>query len=383
MKQNFHAWRSLLAVAILGSFSGCASPGLTEIAWEPVVCYQARGPIERVRSGRPDPRDRGLQAVSVDQAGDVALMHFERGVPRSEVIHQNRSELTGLLITDADSALPGEEIYAGGYAGGNEREGTGGVVLQLARPDAAQGAWSVRRIYEGSAFVHSIERVEPLVASEVVRLLVSTYAGEIHLLTPTPGSGPWEDSLLYREPPNPDPEAIKIKDATFLTDASGRRSHEALIALKMGRTLFLDVDHPDRTRLIHEELGGLSRVTSDGQGGAYITGYFGRVLHFLRDGEGFQVVSIEQEAADSGLRGLVLGDFPVTGATARMAIFGFHKLCRALVSRHGVLDPVTIYVDIDRGHAIEAADLIQGNGADEILIGGYSNRITMLVAQRK
>jgi hypothetical protein len=371
------------SLAVMLSVAGCASTTSVEVEWRPVVCYEGRAPIERVRCGRPDAADPEMQAVSVDQAGDVALVHFEKGAPRSEVIHRNGSELTGLLISDVDTAVHGEEIYVGGYAAGTEREGTGGVVLQLVLTSTPSGRAHVRRIYEGPAFVHSIERVEPRSPSEVVRLLVSTYAGEIHLLTPTAGSGAWDDRLLYREPPVADPEALKVKDAAFLKDASGKPSHEALVVLKTGRTVFIDIDHPETTRLVHEESGGLSRVTPDSSGGAYITGYFGRVLHFVRAGDGFRVDVVEQEGTDSGLRGVVLGNFPVTGTTAHMVLFGFHKLCRALVPRLGVMDPTTLYVDVDRGHSIDSADLVRGNDADEILIGGYSKRVTMLVATRK
>lgn len=380
MNRKLHVLRVLVLTSALLSIASCAATSSTEIEWRPVVCYQGRAPIERVRCGRPDAADAGVQAVSVDQAGDVALMHFDRGVPRSEVILKNGSELTGLLISDIDASVAGEEIYVGGYAGGNEREGTGGLVQQLVY--AANKPLRVRRIFEGSAFVHSIERVEPQSAGEVARLLVSTYAGEIHLLTPTPGDGAWEDRLLHREPAAKDPEVLKIKDAAFLKGARGKSTHEALIALKTGRTLYLDVDHPEATRLIHEEPGGLSRVTPDAHGGAYITGYFGRVLHFVRVAEGFRIDVIDQEGVDSGLRGVVLGHFPVENTVAHIVLFGFHKLCRALVERHGVLDPVTLYVDVDRGHTIEVADIVAGNDADELLMGGYSNRITMIVAQR-
>ena len=40
--------------------------------WRGIVCHRAEGAIERIRTGRPDAADPRLQAVSVDQAGDVA-----------------------------------------------------------------------------------------------------------------------------------------------------------------------------------------------------------------------------------------------------------------------------------------------------------------------
>jgi hypothetical protein len=376
---RLHPSLVLLPALALG-LAACAATGSGEPAWEPVVCYEASAAVERIRCGHPDPADVGLQAVSVDQAGDVALVRFPGGAPRARVIYRHGCELTGLAISDIDPAVPGEEIYVGGFASGEGREGVGGAVLQLVVTAGAQAA-RVRRIWEGPAYVHSVERVEPQSAGEGPRLLVATYEGELHLLAPTAGDGPWADRLLHREPPSDDPEAVKIKDVGFLRDPSGRPPHEALVAFKTGRLLLLDLTHPERARTILDEPGGLSRVTPDADGGAYVTGYFGRVLHYTRAADGLQLEVVDQEGADSGLRGVVLGDFPVDGTTAHLVLFGFHKLCRALVPRQGVLDPVTLYVDVDRGHTIEAADLVPGNGADELLLGGYSLRMTMLVAR--
>jgi hypothetical protein len=113
-----------------------------------------------------------------------------------------------------------------------------------------------------------------------------------------------------------------------------------------------------------------------------MSGYFGRVLHVVRDGDGFRVEAIHHEAKDSGLRGASLGRFPVPGGTATLGTFGFFRYCRVLTPRLGAWDATTIFEDIDRGHAMEVADLIPGNDADEIALGGYSKRITILVARR-
>ena len=369
-----------LALTLPVVLAACVANGPLEVSWQPVVCYQARAAVERIRCGRPDASDPALQAVSVDQIGDVALMRFAAGVPRADLIYQHGCELTGLALGDIDPAVPGEEIYVGGFASGTGREGQGGAVVQLVVSAGPHGGTAVRRIYEGAAYVHSIERVEPQAPGAGRQLLVSTYDGEIHLLTPVAGNGPWQDRLIHREPPSDDPEALKVKDAAFLRDPGGRPPHEVLVAFKTSRLLHLDLDRPQEARSIHEEPGGLSRVTPDPDGGAYVTGYFGRVLHFVRSPEGLKLEVVEQEGTDSGLRGLVLGTFPVTGGEAQMVVFGFHKLARALVQRLGVLDPVTLYVDLDRGHTIEAADLVPGNAADELLLGGYSQRVTMLVS---
>ena len=240
----------------------------------------------------------------------------------------------------------------------------------------------VRRLLDCSAYVHSIERIPTLADGSGGGLLVCTYRGEIHRLTPTPGDGPWHDEILWADAPGQDAETPKIKDAAFLVRADGTATSEALVAFKTGRLAWIDVERPGSFRVIHEESGGLSRVTPDSNGGAYVTGYAGRLLHVTRAGGLPEITVLAQEGVDSGLRGAVVGRFPLSSRTrSSLVMFGFHKRCRALVERQGVLDPVTLYVDVDRGHTIEAADLVPGNEADELLLGGYSKRVTLLVPE--
>lgn len=371
MNRRHLSFSCLLAVL---PFASCAT---ADGAWRAIVCHRTEGAIERIRTGRPDAGDPGLQAVSVDQNGDVVLLHFDGGTTRAEVLHRHGTELTGLLIADVDPAVDGAEIYVGGYLPGATGEEHGGQVLQIAiRPGDPQRV-RVRPVWRGEAYVHSIELLPAQRAGAQPGLLVSTYAGEVHAMHAADGG--WQDRVLHREPPNADPEANKVKDAGFLRDPGGRAPHVVLIAFKTGRLLRLDLDRPEAATVLLDEPGGLSRITPDPDGGAYVTGYAGRLLHLTPDGDGLRCSVLAQEGTDSGLRGAVMGRFPADGAVARLCVFGFHRRCRALVDRHGVLDAVTLYVDVDRGHTIEAADLVPGNGADEILLGGYSKCITMLV----
>jgi hypothetical protein len=235
-----------------------------------------------------------------------------------------------------------------------------------------------RRVWTGTGYVHSITRVP----GDAPRLLVTTYKGEVHVLSPAAADGPWDDRVLFRDEPSKDPERPKIKDAGFLADPAGGRAHEVLVVFKTGRALLLDVDRPDAARFVHDEDGGLSRVSPDADGGAYVTGYKGRVLHFVRDAGGLRVECIDQETADSGLRGIAQGRFPLPqGGVAPLAIFGFHRLCRALSQREGAWDTTTLFRDVERGHVLEPFDLVPGNDADELVLAGYSNRIVVLVAR--
>lgn len=363
---------------VLASLAGCAAPGArpreSTREWEPVVVWSGKDAFERVRVGRPDPSDPKLQIVGVDQGGNVVLVHYDGGAPRAGVIHRHPSELTGLVVDDVDPDVPGEEIYVGGAESGE----SGGSVTQLV---VTSGGARARRIWTGGAYVHSIERVDAG-GGRPAGLLVSTYAGEIHRLAPTAAPQPWSDQLLFKDPPASDVETPKIKDAAFLRTKGGGPRTRALVAFKTGRLLLLDLDHPEAVRVLLNEPGGLSRVTADADGGAYVTGYAGRALHFAPDGADFKVEELDREGATSGLRGIVVGRFPLPqGGTAPLALFGFHALVRALTPSFGAWDVTTLYRDVDRGHTIEAADLVPGNDADELIVSGYSKRITVLVAR--
>ena len=355
--------------------AACASASKGDVVrWEPVEVWRGDSAFERVKVGRPDATDPSPQLVGVDQGGHVVVVHWQDGAqPRGEIVWTQPSELTGLWVGDIDPSVPGEEIYAGGAVKGDE----GGTVTQIALTSDGPRA---RRVWTGTGYVHSITRIP----GEAPRLLVTTYKGEIRVLSPAADGGPWDDRLIYTDPDagSPDKERPKIKDAGFLADASGAVPHEALVVWKTGRALLIDLERPDAAKFVHDEDGGLSRVSPDEDGGAYVTGYKGRVLHFVRAGGGLQVVCIDQEFTDSGLRGITQGHFPLPqGGVAPLAIFGFHRLCRALSRREGAWDTTTLFRDVERGHVLEAADLVPGNDADELVLAGYSNRIVVLVAR--
>ena len=366
-----------MLVAIAATLlAACASPPRGDVVyWQPIEVWSGVAAFERVKIGRPDASDPNPQIVGVDQGGNVVLVHWQDlHAPRGEVLFTNPSEMTGLYVGDADAAIPGEEIYAGGALKGDE----GGTVTQIV---VTQSGVKTRRVWTGTGYVHSITRVP----GGDVRLLVTTYKGELHLISPAPGDGPWADRLLFTDPDaaSKDVERPKMKDAGFLVDPTGRTPHEALVVFKTGRTLYVDLDRPEAARFVHDEPGGLSRVCPDADGGAYVSGYAGRVLHFVRDGARFKVECIDQELADSGLRGIVRGKFPLPqGGEAPLAIFGFHRLCRALSQREGAWDTTTLFRDVERGHAVEPYDLVPGNDADELVLAGYSKRIVVLVARR-
>lgn len=373
----------LKLVAVIAAalpISACASKA-PRVRWEPTVVWQGDAAFETVKAGRPDPEDPNPQIVGADQKGRVVLVNFNGGrAPRARVIYDNRSEVTGLCLADIDPDVPGEEIYAGCYEPGEE--GAGGNVVQIARTPSG---WKARRIFDAGAYVHALAAVPPARAGAPARLVAATYANEIHLIAPVP-SGPWRAEPLYRGPraladAGPRDPRARLKDVALVADPSGRPPHEILAVGAGGDAIHVDLDRPGSGRVVHVEEGGLSRVCPDGTSGAYACGYAGRLLRFVRAGAGgWKVEVCAREGKESGLRGVATGRFPLPdGGDARLAIFGFHARCRLLPP--GGEDPLTIFEDAGRGHALAAADLVPGNDADELILGGYSKRIVVLVAR--
>lgn len=348
------------------------------VSWRATVAYEGESPFERIRAVRWEAEDPLPQAVGVDQGGDVVIVRMRNGAPVAERIYRHGCELTGLVAADVDPAVPGAELYVGGFAAGKGREGTGGAVVQLIRDGSAYRA---RRVYEGDGYVHAIEALPGLGAG----LLVGDYAGRVATLTPT-AAGPWTLRALHVEV-DTDPEVVKVKDLALIAPRGGGAPTEAFAAYKKGRGVLVDLTGSAPARRLLDETGGLSRAAPDGDGGFYVTGYYGRVLRFVREDAGaaaeFRRLELHDEGEASGLRGIVLGRFPTPdGDVAPYAIHGFMRTVRLLRPAFGAYDALSIFRDVERGHALEAADWVPGNDADEIFVGGYSERMTLLAVER-
>jgi len=385
-----HRAGSSLAFGLL-TLAGCASGGAPaatarpDVRWEPVILWEGDAGFETVKSGRPDASDPNLQVVGVDQAGHVVLAGYDGVTPRSRVIYDHGAELTGLAIDDVDPAVPGQEVYVGGYESGDGREGKGGAVMQVVvGPSGA----TTRKVFVPGNYVHSIAVAPPAAPGAPRRLVVSTYAGEVFVVTPAAGDGLWPSQVVYRDPPIgnlvPKDPRPRIKDVAMLADPSGRPAYELIAVSAGGSAVYADLDRPGITRDLINEEGGFARITAVPDGSAYACAYWGGVFHFVRDGAGgFRADVLTRDGKDSGLRGIVLGRFPLPadagGGVAEMAIFGYHALVRMLVPRNGTYDMVTVFKDVERGHSLVAADMVPGNDADELVVTGYSKRLTLLV----
>ncbi len=369
----------LSALLLSGSaltIGACMTPTKSSgVRWDAVVAWEGDGAVERIRAGKLLPDDVLPSLIGVDQIGDVILVRMDGGRPRSERIYRHRAELTGIAFADLDREIPGPEIFVGGFATGEGRNGVGGAIIRLT---PAAGGYRAEFVYRGPAYVHAIEAaIGP--DGRAYGLFAGDYDGALTLIKPGSPVGPWSATVLCREASDVGLEARKIKDLGVLPARDGF-PEEVVMVFKTGRCSAADASRPGAARVLFEEPGGLSRVTVRGDGGFFVTGYHGRVLDVKRRGTTTDVRAIHVEPSDSGLRGIVLGRFPSEAGMAPYAIHGFMQTVRLLKPAFDACDTTTVFRDIERGHALEAADLVPGDGFDEIAVGGYSKRITILSA---
>lgn len=351
-----------------------AAPASSGSGWVATHVWQGAASVQRVAIGDADPAQPGLEVVGVDEAGGVIVGWPQVTPPTSREVARHGGRLTGLTVADVDPDVPGSEIYVGGF---REAEQDGAVVQVVLTPEGARQ----RVVYGGPHFVHAVARLEPAPGSTTPRLLVTDYDGAAFVATPAAGDGPWPMVEVYREPPETGAEDRKVKDAAVLRTAPGGAAAGVFLALKGGRGVWLDPDQPGSARLVHEEPGGMGRVAADDHGGVFLCGYAGRVVHLTRAGEGFVgAVLFTETVGGGGLRGIGLGRLPLPGGgQAELAIYGYSKVCRLLASSGSVLDGPVIFEDVERGHGLAVGDVVPGNGADEVVLCGYANRITVLV----
>lgn len=365
----------LLACAV--PVAARAEPPAADAGWGAITAWQGDKPVLRVETGRPDAATPGRQVVGVDDAGRVILVRFDGAKATATELFKHGVRLIGLAIADVDPAVPGEEIYAGGFLtpGTGEEKGKGGVVFQVVV--GADGA-KVREVWRGGAtqFVHAIGVAPAGPRGRPAGLVIADYAGIVSFLAPAAAPAPWTATTLHEEPADVGVEDRKAKEVQVLatTKAGAVR---ALVLMKGGRAVLVDVDAPRTGRVVLEEAGGLSRACDDGAGGAYVCGYEGRVVRLVADGDALKPEVVYTDPA-KGLRGVARGTFPCpSGAQGTLAVYGYAQVCRVLVPGTEVR-AIDVFRDTANGHGLVAAELVAGNGGDELVVASYSNRIVVL-----
>lgn len=336
--------------------------------WNHFILWDGGEKIQGVAFGDADPDRNGVEGVAVSLSGAVGIGGLSGSSTWSEVIYHHTDKLNTALIADLDPLLPGNELYLGGGDGGK-----GGEVLQAHKAD---GKWTVRSIWKGDGFVHAFGILPPAREGGIRELVIPTYSGKIIALSPS-GANLWAEHLLHRESPEGDSARLLLKDLVT-GGAGGMNGRYVFFVSKAGRGVLLDADRPGFSQVVHVEKGGIARVDMDPQGTIYGACNSGNVLKISREGEAWRVDTLYRDINE--LRGVGCGRFPTRDGVNPLAIFGYSGFVRALFPGFVGWDSHTLFRDIEKAHSLDVADVIPGNDADEILIGGYSGRLILLAA---
>lgn len=340
--------------------------------WRATTLWMATEGIQGVRFGDADPRRPGVEAVGVTRDGAVGIAGFHDGRIWSDTIYRHGAQMTGLFIADIDPEAPGNEIYIGG---GRTAKAKGGEVIQIA---LIKGQWRARQVWEAPDVVHVFDTIPRRTGQRNPILVAPTYAGTVHFLFPTT-SGLWRDSLIFQHvATGADANDLVIKDLRYGELSDQKRT--VSFATKGGDLVVVDLDDPTRSGRIYRHSGGIARFTLDPDGSIYGSCNDGCLVHVHRVNGSWRGDTLFRDYQEG--RGVVVGRFPFAGQTCPLATFSYSHNCRLFYNNGIGWDTRTVFRDIARAHWMVAADVIPGNDADEILLGGYSGRMTLLSRQK-
>lgn len=359
-------WMASMAIVLLAMVL-CAHAQ----EWQTTTLWDAHEKIQGVRFGDADPRHPGIEAVAVTRSGTVAIAGFTNGKVWSDTIYRHGVLMTGLCIADVDPTIPGNEIYIGG---GRTTKAPNGEVVQIALVD---GHWRARTVWMAPDVVHTFDTL-PRLPGGTARLVAPTYAGTIHLLIPTK-TGLWRDTLLYRHTATgTDTNDLVVKDMHYGTVAG--RANQLLFCTKGGDMVDVDLSDPSRSGRIYRQKFGIARFTIVSDGTLYGSCNDGCLIHLSYVQGAWKVDTLYRDYAEG--RGVVIGRFPCGGRACSLAAFGYARTCRLFYDNGIGWDTYTLFHDLDCGHWMVVADVIPGNDADEMLLGGYSGRMTLISRRR-
>ena len=359
---------TLALSAFLASAAGCGPQAREAPTWKSRVLYEGGALVARVAVGDADPDSPGLEILVADAAGVVSMFTNPGAEPKREAICDHGAALGSLLIADVDPTAHGMQVYAGGF---DEAE-KGGAILQILR---REGKTAVKRIWTGASFPRAIVRLEPEKDSRTPELAVATAAGEVIVLHPVGGDGKWQAKSIHKETGLGGPEGGKINEMLSGRIAGGH-GRTLFLAAASGRGVLLDADAPAAAAEIHLEKGGIEAAALEGPGSILVACGNGRVLRIAKKGEEWGWVEIYRDEAS--LRAIATGDFALDAGKAPIAVFGRSKNIIALEVAPGTWKPSVLFTYAAEGRSLAAADLIRGNGSDEIALGGDSGRVVLL-----
>jgi len=372
-----HWSKTVLLLGAAAALAACASsvePGKKQspaesppAEWTARILYESDATIWSLFVADLLPPVAGPEVVVMDDRGRAALLESRGEGPAHWWLTMDGLWLGAAAFGDVDRARPGGELYLAG--------GRGNVYQVVA---LGQGGFECRAVWFVPDEIHALLLDEVVPHNPGPDLLACTLEGKIFLLTPGGGGDLWRGSLLHQDPGR----VRNVVAHDFLPELDGK---EIVYVSKSGRLVLLGWrDGELEERIIYEDAQGLARValgraTSGGTPPVYTAGDDGRIRRFAPDASGLWHSEVIYEFPDEA-RGVAVGHFTNDARTECVAVFGYSREVVVLERKVGGdrFQPTTIFTDSDKGHWLTAADLDLRNAYDEILICGYSGRVTLL-----
>jgi len=355
---------ALTLASVAASAAGCGPQRREAPAWKARTLSEGGAAVLRVAVGEADPDSPGLEVVAADRAGAVFMISEPGSAPQKLQLHAQGAPVQCLLVADVDPGARGDEVYAAGF----DEDGKAGAAVQILR---REGATSVKRIWVGNSPATSLALLPPEKDARTPELALATEAGDVVVLHPVGGDGKWFAKTVHKA------------DGRINRMVSGRigpgEGRTLFLATASGKGVLLDVDSAAGAAVIHEEKVGIDSAIVERGGTLAAACANGRLLRIALKGKEWGWVEIFRD--DAALRSVCAGDFATDSGRSVFATFGASKNVLALEPAPGMWKSTTLSADTGEGRSIAAADLARGNGSDEIVLGGESGRVVLLVRE--
>jgi hypothetical protein len=342
--------------------------------WTARVLWESDAPVWSVLLADVLENRAGLEIVAMDDKGRGTLLFTGNNEAIPWLLLMDGRWLGTAVFGEADPSRPGRELYLAG-----ER---GNLYQVTVLP---QGGFESRLIWFARDEIHTLVLDEVVPGHEGLDLIVCTLRGGMHLLTPGDvedefvPDGAWESRLIHMDPGRIRNVLVHDFDPTLAgkemltVSRSGRFSR---LGWRCGKLEEL---------LIFQDTQGLARLAlgkpDRGQPPVYTAGDDGRIFRYERITGGVWQGRVIHKCGGPA-RGVAAGRFTEEKNVECVAVFGYSREVTLLVRHAGEeeFEAQTIYTDGDKGHWLAAVDF-DGRGLDEIIVCGYSGRVTLLTRE--
>jgi hypothetical protein len=273
--------------------------------------------------------------------------------------------LGGLCHADVDTRVAGAELYTGGMRGN---------IYQLVPYE--HGALDCRLIAHLPGLeVHTLLAGDFDPRSAGPEILAFTRPGNLYRLTPDGPDGAFVSEHIEQLPG-------RVRDALVIPAHGASRPAIATVS-RAGRLELLTFDeNGTRWESVYAAPMGMGRLALKRPRAGeptvlYATHDDGRILRFERQASD-DWTSETIYNGPQGPRGVASGRFDPDPDVETVAVFGYSREVELLTRGAAGWSTETLFVDRDKGHWLDAAELDGRNATDELIGSGYAGRVFML-----